>query len=239
MLEAQKAAKANGTNVLDLYDAGELSGHFYSYQEYYESTTLRRWLIANKPSLAGRFVLMTSILEAAIQLEKQGIIHGDLHSENILIGGMYDGSIYRKRESIQIDNLGHISFKIIDFGTSRFVRRRGHAPNRHWQVLEKTIDEMLYPIKMKRAYNTAHHELVYGKESATSKSERMRVYLRVLPRMLGVVRYRGETWDNPTRERDCKHLNHRAWLYLRDLMQSNQLPETQTKKLWQQSDFFD
>lgn len=102
--EIRKIAKLRNNNIITIYDAKIINNEIYmSAMEYIEGKPLDKWLKSNCQILK-RIEVCENILKTVLEYQNIGVIHGDLHSGNILID--------------KDDNI-----HLIDFGTSLF----GHA----------------------------------------------------------------------------------------------------------------
>jgi serine/threonine protein kinase len=154
MLEARKAAAARGAHVVEVYSAGETEGLFYTTMEFFAGLTLRVWLTSEiitprqlpdneSDGLAffTRWIFTRRLVESLKRLHFTGILHGDLHPDNVLVGSAFstdrDEPTFNDRD-----------FRVIDFGTSHFTSNAFSA-SRHWRVLEQCVDSILQPFQLK------------------------------------------------------------------------------------------
>jgi tRNA A-37 threonylcarbamoyl transferase component Bud32 len=103
--EAKALAKLNHTNIVNIFDFGQINGFFYFLMEYVDGVTLRT-LIAQKqvrPEEALRIVI--EVCHALQFAHEEGIVHRDIKPSNILL-----------------DKKGRV--KIADFGLARLMGRR-------------------------------------------------------------------------------------------------------------------
>ena len=100
--EVRKPAVLNDKRYVTVYNAyvDKPSGACVCIMEYIDGQTLRKWL-DNNHSYLERLEVCRTIISAIEGYQKEGLIHGDIHTNNILID---------KNEQIHI----------IDFGTSLF-----------------------------------------------------------------------------------------------------------------------
>jgi serine/threonine protein kinase len=84
--EARVVARLQHPNIVAVYDAGEFAGRRYIVTEYVHGYTLRQ-LIATQGRLTEREVvrLGRQVASALAYAHEQGIIHGDVKPENILV----------------------------------------------------------------------------------------------------------------------------------------------------------
>jgi serine/threonine protein kinase len=99
--EIRKISKLRNNSIVTIYDAKIIDKEIYmAAMEYIEGKSLNKWLEGNY-NIYRRIELCEKILKTVLDYQSIGIIHGDLHGENILIDN---------------DNEVHL----IDFGTSLF-----------------------------------------------------------------------------------------------------------------------
>ncbi|GEM_PF-2294852 len=99
--ETRKVANLKNANIVTIYDAKVLGeGIYMSSMELINGKSLKEWL-KNNNNIRERIDLCKKILKTILEYQDEGIIHGDLHYENIIID----------------DNS---EIHIIDFGTSIF-----------------------------------------------------------------------------------------------------------------------
>ena len=97
-LEARIAAQIVHPNVLPLLDAGlDEDGHAYLVVPYVSGMTLREAIRAAHRGARGWSVLalvrvLAKVCEALVCAHREGVIHGDLSTGNVLIGTEADGS---------------------------------------------------------------------------------------------------------------------------------------------------
>lgn len=98
--EVQKIAKLKHENIVTIYDGFILDcGLCVAVYDYVDGITLREWLRVSNPSNEEKFHICKTILKAVHYYQEKDIIHGDLHSGNILI-------------------TNNCEVSLIDFGTS-------------------------------------------------------------------------------------------------------------------------
>ena len=124
LAEVQKIAKLNDPRIVTVYDAWEENGLYCCSMELVNGITYKEWL--KRKDVSQKVNMLLKIFEAIIFYQSQGIIHGDIHSKNIMIDG---------NEKIHI----------IDFGTSYFSSYKEKSYHREnslmYELVEQTLKE--------------------------------------------------------------------------------------------------
>ena len=120
--EIKKISKLKDKHIVTVYDAEYNDGIHMCSMEYIEGESLEKWC-QNNYNLKKRIKICYQILKTVENYQKEGIIHGDLHSRNILVDK--DEQIY-----------------IIDFGTSLFGRNN-QSKERETYVIYDTVQKVL------------------------------------------------------------------------------------------------
>lgn len=91
LAEAQATARAKHDNIVDIYDVGMADERPYMILEYLEGQTLRE-VLSKAKSGVGRPIprglaldIVTSVVSALSAAHENGILHGDLKPENIML----------------------------------------------------------------------------------------------------------------------------------------------------------
>jgi serine/threonine protein kinase len=159
MSEAQKAWKAQSDEVVRIFFSGFLGGVFYTVMEVVPGQTLKSWLrVGTRRILGEQFYIAETLIDFDANLISRGIVHGDLHWENIMIcedESPDEGWGTRYRNPI---------IKILDFGTSRFSGKEVSI-KRHYGVLVKTVRECILPVPLDEIMPAAK-----PKEAGTDKT---------------------------------------------------------------------
>ena len=100
--EARALARLNHSEIVAVYDFGEVQGHYYLLMEFVDGLTLRQLLRARRMAPAEALAIVPRICEALQYAHDQGIVHRDIKPENILI-----------------DKQGRV--KIADFGIAKIL----------------------------------------------------------------------------------------------------------------------
>ena len=106
LAEIRKISNLKNNNIVTIYDAWQQDGYYFASTEFIEGESLKDWL--NSPFYATETEcrrICHQLLETVLYYQTEGIIHGDIHTKNILIDK---------------NNQVHI----IDFGTSYFTRNK-------------------------------------------------------------------------------------------------------------------
>jgi len=108
-------------NVIKIYEIFEDENHLYIVEEYCECGDLFNFLLNNKIFSEDLVkVIIKQLLEALVYLHGKGIVHSNIHPENILIYGQYDNT-----------NILDVVIKISDFATaSLFSNKRNKSNNK-------------------------------------------------------------------------------------------------------------
>jgi eukaryotic-like serine/threonine-protein kinase len=109
LLEARASSFLQHPTIATFYEAGESDAVAFIAMEYVEGETLRQRIAARTPSPSNAVALIIGTLEALTHAHANGVVHGDVKPENIMLSST--GAIKR-----------------LDFGLSRLVDRDdGHA----------------------------------------------------------------------------------------------------------------
>lgn len=167
-MEIKKISKVNLPQVAHVYYGKVIKNYGIMVMEYIDGICLKEWLKQNNNYIR-RINLCIKILEAVIQYQKQGIIHGDLHGGNILITS--DDEIH-----------------IIDFGTSH-LNGYEYSVKRESRLVFETIKSILKGVKyfddqhiaIKVAYNDI---LIDNKKIGSSELEKLVDCFKINPVLL-------------------------------------------------------
>lgn len=132
--EVQKIAGLKHKNIVTIHDGFILNGGLcVAVYDYVDGMALDKWLIVSNPSLDEKFRICKEILNAIQYYQTEGIIHGDLHSGNVLI-----------------TQSGEVS--LIDFGTSLWAKR-GQSSERECFFIFNLIKTLFKDLE---AYDEGH-----------------------------------------------------------------------------------
>ncbi len=109
LAEVRKIANLQNNNIVTIYNAWSQDGYYLASTEFVDGKNLKEWL--ETPFLADdikRRKVCQQLLETVLYYQTKGIIHGDIHTGNILID---------KQNQVHI----------IDFGTSYFRRNKSNG----------------------------------------------------------------------------------------------------------------
>lgn len=131
--EVQKVAKLRNNAIMMVYDGKVLpNGFCIAAYEYIPGKSLKKWLDTN-PSIQDRLNVCQEILQAIHDYQSKGVLHGDLHEENIIISE-------------------ELHPTLIDFGISAFSQE-GQTNDRELYFTASLVSSLLKPCK---AYNKKH-----------------------------------------------------------------------------------
>lgn len=123
LAEVQKIAKLNDPRIAKILDAWTEKGCYCCSMEFINGITYEKWLEENQ-DMHKRINMLLKIFDAIAFYQSQGIIHGDIHSKNILIER--NGKLH-----------------IIDFGTSSISSYKEQSSHREnylmYTLVEKTL----------------------------------------------------------------------------------------------------
>lgn len=124
LAEVQKITQLNHPRIAKIYDAWTEKGCYCCSMEFIDGITYEKWLEKNH-DMNKRINILFEIFETIAFYQEQGIIHGDIHSRNILID---------KKQQIHI----------IDFGTSSLSSYKEQSNYREnflmYELVEKTLE---------------------------------------------------------------------------------------------------
>lgn len=131
--EVQKVAKLRNKSIMIVYDGKVLSNGFcIAAYEYIPGKSLKQWLGTN-PSIQDRLSVCREILQAVHYYQSQGVLHGDLHSKNIIISE-------------------DLHPTLIDFGISAFSQKN-QTNDRELYFIAALVTSLLNPCQ---AYDEKH-----------------------------------------------------------------------------------
>lgn len=132
LAEVQKIAKLKDPRIATIYDAWTENECYCSSMEFIDGVTYKIWLEQNSDILK-RIDMLLKIFEAIISYQSQGFIHGDIHTQNIMVG---------KDESVHI----------IDFGTSCISSYEGQSTHRENFLMYELVERTLANVFNKNAF---------------------------------------------------------------------------------------
>lgn len=106
--EARALAKLNHSNIVSVFEFGNVEDTYYFLMEYVDGSTLRDVIQARQLDPEHALAIIPHLCDALQYAHDKGVIHRDIKPENILIA--IDGSV-----------------KIADFGLSRILGNEGLA----------------------------------------------------------------------------------------------------------------
>ncbi|WP_034440329.1 protein kinase domain-containing protein [Clostridium ihumii] len=147
--EIRKISKLNHSNIVTIYNAHVTEdGIYMSMMEYIKGKSLNEWLKGYN-GIDKKIRVCKKILQTVLDYQSSGIIHGDLHGENIIIS---------KDENIHI----------IDFGTSLYGHRNQSKERENYfcidlvkKILGEYYNEKCFAIKNYKLNN----KIIYDNDS--------------------------------------------------------------------------
>lgn len=122
--EIRKVAQLKNEHIVTIYDAWIDGDCYFCSMEYIDGITFEKWL-ENHGNILNRLDMLYKIFSTIYFYQSKGVIHGDIHSRNIIID---------QKEEVHI----------IDFGTSVFSRYVGQSTDREnylmYELVEKTLE---------------------------------------------------------------------------------------------------
>jgi serine/threonine protein kinase len=157
LLEARKAFAARRQNVVEIFHAGITQGLFFLVMELVDGVPLKNHLQQAKPQLGWRLRFTNHILDVCDALHAEGIYHGDLHSNNILVRVIISGQHEIEGEEIQEQDISlwFPYFKMIDFGTSYFAHKQ-FSMKRYFKQVISLSDELSNPLPIREIFGYAY-----------------------------------------------------------------------------------
>jgi serine/threonine protein kinase len=123
--ESSKIANLRHPRIVTVFSAGQIDDSiFYVVMEFLPGETLNNFLKNRKPDILTRLKLWEDIAEAMKYAHGQEVYHGDLHQGNVIV---FEGRA-----------------KVIDFGTSIFVREHENSLKRESRLI-LNIAKKIFP----------------------------------------------------------------------------------------------
>lgn len=141
--EARALAQLGHTNIVAVYDFGQVEGLYYFVMEFVDGVNLRQAIRAGSMTPKDALAIVPQICDALQFAHDEGIVHRDIKPENILI-----------------DKKGRV--KIADFGLAKLLGREQADPmlTRTQQVMG-TLRYMA-PEQMEGAHKVDHRADIYS-----------------------------------------------------------------------------
>lgn len=125
LAEIRKIAELKDPRIVTIYNAWTENGCYCCSMELIDGITYESWLEKNS-NIDTRIDMLLKIFDAICFYQSQGIVHGDIHSKNIMIEK--DGKV-----------------RIIDFGTSSLSSYKEQSNQREnflmYELVEKTLGD--------------------------------------------------------------------------------------------------
>jgi serine/threonine protein kinase len=143
MREARSLARLNHSNIVTVYDFGEVDGLYFICMEYVDGKNVRQLLEADQFQPAQALKIVPQVCDALQYAHDEGIVHRDIKPENILL-----------------DKKGRV--KIADFGLAKLV---GMTPHSLTLTGSREVMGTLYymaPEQMNRSHPVDHRADLYS-----------------------------------------------------------------------------
>src|SRR5262249_20447252 len=143
MREARSLARLNHPNIVTIFDFGESDGLYFFTMEFVDGKNVRQLLEADELPASAALKIVTQVCHALQYVHDEGIVHGDIKPENLLI-----------------DRKGRA--KIADFGLARLV---GLTPTYLTLTGSHQVMGTLYymaPEQMKQTHAVDHRADLYS-----------------------------------------------------------------------------
>jgi serine/threonine protein kinase len=111
--EAKVASSLNQTNILTIFEFGEVDGLTFLATEYIDGQTLRDYLHANRLKFSEILDIAIQVLAALDAAHEAHIVHRDIKPENVMI---------RRRDRV---------VKVLDFGLAKVTEKRSSVLTDH------------------------------------------------------------------------------------------------------------
>ena len=134
--EVKKMANINQQSVTTIHKRDKIFSFDLVIMELINGITLKKWL-SYKPNFYDRCIVIRALFLEIEKLHQDGIHHGDLHLENIMVDSVR-GMLNKNKKS----NLIYI----IDFGTSIFSGKN-NSNERECKLMIDTFNEIIHEIK--------------------------------------------------------------------------------------------
>ena len=143
--EARVMARLSHVNVVTIYDVGQQSGQVYLAMERIFGETLRQWSLRQRRSPAEIVAVMIQVANGLLAAHAEGIVHGDIKPENILIS---------------VDARARIT----DFGLSRQLNTGAGivAGTPRYMAPEQLLAQPIVPASDQFSFAVVLYEMVFG-----------------------------------------------------------------------------
>lgn len=121
--EIQKISQLQHKSIVTIHNAWIKECCYYCSMEYIKGITLKEWLKGHR-TRKERFEILKKIFEAIYVYQEKGILHGDIHSKNIMVDA--DEEIH-----------------ILDFGTSVTSRYPNQSTDRENFLMYELVESVL------------------------------------------------------------------------------------------------
>jgi serine/threonine protein kinase len=164
--EARALARLNHSNIVIVYDFGQVDGLFYFVMEYVDGGNLRQRLRGHPMPALQTTQLLSQVCDALHFAHEEGVVHRDIKPENLLLASRRSALEQRlaATAAYQPGATGPepIVVKIADFGLAKLVTRSGGdltltAPHQIMGTLH-----YMAPEQMERPREVDHRADIYS-----------------------------------------------------------------------------
>lgn len=142
--EIQKIAQLQHKSIVTIHNAWIKECCYYCSMEYINGITLKEWLKGCR-TRKERFNILKKIFEAIYVYQEKGILHGDIHSKNIMVDA--DEEVH-----------------ILDFGTSVTSRYASQSIDRETFLMYELVESVLSEYFSKESFLVRKYRITGRKD---------------------------------------------------------------------------
>ena len=198
--EAQKVARLQHTNIIGVYDCGQIENGYFISMEFIEGKNLATLINEKHPiPIPDILVIAKKLFTALAHFHQNGVIHRDIKPKNIMINYknevkvvdfgiaalkddlkikdrnvIYGTPFYMSPEHLENSTIDHRT-DIYSTGVTLFHLVTGRPPfqgSSHWEIMEKHLKEPVPSIKKYR--NDVPEKLIQIIEKCMEKNKKNR-----------------------------------------------------------------